>query len=298
MDPAYYSNQASKSAGLLLFVLIPLLGCKPEPIELRATIYPENADAKTCPVAGRQGSAGLTDDQSTEAGTRYNVRTPLNYDATRAHPLLVVYAPAGRSRGGNERFTKLTPEATEAGFIVVYADNKRLSETVLLDFGSIPEIVSQQWCIDNERIYFTGHSDGGTVSMGLAFTEETKHLPAAVAPSASGIKSSDLTAYSCPDPISILIMHSADDSLFPGFGAETAGWWASCNQCDSVPGKPDSDGCIHYRNCANNVSTVYCEGHGAHGEWPNINPIILAFLDSRDKFNSINAKPKPEELKQ
>ena len=298
MNPAYQLGHASISTGLLVFVLIALIGCKPEPIELRATVYPDRVGIKTCPVGARTGTAGLTDNQSTEAGTLYNVRTPLNYDATRAHPLLVVYAPAGRSRGGNERFTKFTPEATEAGFVVVYADNKRLSQSVLLDFGSIPEMVSQKWCIDNERIYFTGHSDGGTVSMGLAFTEQTKHLPAGVAASASGIKLSDLAAYNCPDPISILIMHSANDSLFPGFGAEAAGWWASCNQCTSIPEKSDSDGCIRYENCANNVSTVYCEGHGDHGKWPRLNPVILAFFDRPNIFKSVNTHPNPEESKQ
>lgn len=283
---------------LFLFALIPLFGCKPEPIELRATVYPENADAKTCPAGARQGSAGLIDDQSTEAGTRYNVRTPLNYQATRAHPLLVVYAPAGRSRGGNERFTKLTPEATEAGFVVAYVDNKRLSQSVLLDFATIPEKVSDQWCIDQQRIFFTGHSDGGTVSMGLAFTEETKHLPSAVAPSASGIKLSDLSAYSCPDPVSIMIMHSANDSLFPGFGTEAIGWWASCNQCDPLPSEPDVHGCIHYKSCANDVVTQYCEGQGNHGEWPNMNAAILAFLQDSDKFKLLNANPNHPESQQ
>ena len=282
-------------AGLCLIALIALLGCKPEPIELRTTVYAENTDAKTCSAGARQGSAGLTDDQSTDAGTRYNVRTPLNYDATRAHPLIVIYAPAGRSRDGNERFTKLTPEATEAGFVVVYVDNKRLSQGVLLDFGTIPEKVSAQWCIDQQRIYFTGHSDGGTVSMGLAFTEETKHLPAAVAPSASGIKLSDLSSYRCPDPISIMIMHSANDSLFPGFGAEAIGWWASCNRCDPLPSKHHVHRCIQYKNCANDTVTLYCEGQGNHGEWPNINPVILAFLQGPDKLISLNTNPNHPE---
>ena len=277
----------STSLAYLPLLFIIATGCKPDPVELRATVYEKNAKQQHCEVGMRPGADGLTDEESTADSTKFSVRTPLNYDAIIAHPLLVVYAAAGRSRAGSERQTKLTAEATEAGFIIAYADNKRLSKNVLADFGTIPDLIAQKWCIDKQRIYFTGHSDGGTVSMGLAFTDETKHLPTAVAPSAAGIKASDLAEYDCPEPLSVMIMHSRDDSLFPGYGAETATWWATCNQCDATPGASGKNGCISYANCAGNVSTVYCEGSGSHGDWPRMNSAIIDFFKGMERAKKI-----------
>ncbi|MGH8653731.1 MAG: hypothetical protein ACREYE_16875 [Gammaproteobacteria bacterium] len=86
--------------------------------------------------------------KSTADGIKYNVRTPLNYDPTLAHPLLMVYAPVKRTRMSSERFTNLTREATRAGFVVVYADHRRLSPSAIIELGTIPRLVVQKWCID------------------------------------------------------------------------------------------------------------------------------------------------------
>ncbi len=253
-------------------------GCDREPVELGKAEYKNPALPSKCQPGTRTGKAGITDDETTPNGIKYNVRTPSNYDSSVPHPLIVVYAPAGRSRFSSERMTGLTLAATRAGFLIAYPDHQRTSAKVLMEMAAIPDQISGKWCIDRERIYLTGHSDGGNVAMGLAFLQDTRHIPDAIAPSASGIRGSDLAAYPCPEPISVLIMHSKDDELFPGFGKEAATWWADCNQCSGNPEPVDAEGCFDYPNCTSNVKTWYCEGRAPHREWPALNAKLLDFF--------------------
>lgn len=212
------------------------------------------------------------------------VRTPSNYDATFAHPLLMVYAAAGQSRWMSERFTDLTTAATGAGHVVVYADHRPLNVSAIEQLGTIPDLVAKEWCIDENRFYVTGHSDGGTASLALAVIEKTKKIPAAVAPSAAGWTEKDLEEFQCPDPIPIMIMHSKNDSLFPGWGAQTSAWWAGCNHCDVTKTKIVEGGCRAYQQCAPNGAMLYCEGTGGHRDWPNLNRVMLEFFAHPEKF--------------
>lgn len=122
----------SSRAGLLVTVTLLLSGCAPDP-ELHQASYEDDANRVRCEPGARTGGVGITNDESTGEGIKFNVRTPLNYDPTIAHPLLMVYAPAKRSRMSTERFTDFTPEATAAGFVVAYADHRPLSPSSLVD---------------------------------------------------------------------------------------------------------------------------------------------------------------------
>ncbi len=120
-----------------------------------------------------------------------------------------------------------------AGFIVAYADHRAMTPETVEKLAEIPGLIEKKWCIDKKRIFLTGHSDGGTIAMGIAFINGTKHIPAAIAPSAMGIRGEDLKEYQCPNPLPVMVMHSSHDTLFPGYGKEAIQWWASCNGCDS-----------------------------------------------------------------
>ncbi|MGH8657518.1 MAG: hypothetical protein ACREV4_03275 [Gammaproteobacteria bacterium] len=148
----------------------------------------------------------------------------------------------------------------------------------MIELGTIPRSVAQEWSIDEERIFLTGHSDGRTVAMGPALISGTKNMPAAIAPSAVGINKRDLSERDCPDPIPVMVMHSADDRLFPGYGAQSVEWWAECNGCDLKATETMDNGCVAYRGCANGVETLYCEGDRSHSKWPGLNSAILEFF--------------------
>jgi len=239
--------------------------------------YTHLAKQQSCSAGKLDGEKGATYGEQTREGIKYNVRTPLNYDKTIAHPLLVVYAPANANRAKSEKLTNLTYQATSAGFIIAYADHPELSTTSAVELGAIPKLIAKKWCIDEDRIYLTGHSDGGTSAMAVAFMSGTRDIPTAIAPSAAGITYDDLNSHSCPKPISVMVMHSKNDHLFPGYGSDTSGWWAACNECSPIPKKLDN-GCIAYSECKNNVKTWYCEGDQLHAKWPQMNEIMLNFL--------------------
>ena len=247
---------------------------------LGKAVYAVDSNTLRCESGTKPGGAGPSNDEQTSAGIRYMVKTPANYDSSVAHPLLMVYAPGGRTRYESEDYMHLTQEGTVAGFVVAYADHRRMTSKAIEELAEIPGLIEKKWCIDKKRIFLTGHSDGGTIAMGIAFITGTKHIPAAIAPSAMGIKGDDLQEQSCPNPLPVMIMHSSHDSLFPGYGKEAIQWWASCNGCDTASPVIDADGCVTYRGCKNNVTTRYCEGTGTHPEWPGKSKEIIDFFRS------------------
>jgi polyhydroxybutyrate depolymerase len=250
---------------------------------LGEAVYAVDNTTRHCEPGTKPGHAGASNDEQTSAGIRYMVRTPVNYNSSIAHPLLMVYAPARTNRYESEDFMDLTQEATAAGFIVAYADHRKISTEAIVELAEIPGLIEKKWCIDKKRIFLTGHSDGGTIAMGIAFINGTKHIPAAIAPSAVGIRGEDLKEYHCPNPLPVMVMHSSHDTLFPGYGKEAIQWWAACNGCETASSVIDADGCVTYKGCKNNVTTRYCEGTGRHPEWPGKNKAIIDFFRAVNK---------------
>ena len=97
----------------------------------------------------------------------FAVRTPSDYDPTRAYPLLVVYPPAGYNRRQSETFYNLTTEATRRGFIVAYSDHIALSQTAVSQQAKMAATVASFFCVDEASIAYLGHSDGGAMAEGI-----------------------------------------------------------------------------------------------------------------------------------
>jgi polyhydroxybutyrate depolymerase len=241
-----------------------------------AHVYPPD-EPVACPAGSRAGPREPSE-AATALGVDYVVKPPANYDSTRAHPLIVVYAPRGLSRSFSERLVGLTRAATTEGFIIAYADSRPLDLETIDDLGSVPEEIAKRWCVDERRVFLTGHSDGGTVATATAVLHKGGLHPAAIAPSAAGFRREDLASYPCPAPLGVMVQHSSSDELFPGFGRGAADWWGACNGCDSRP-ETRADGCLAYPNCAAGGETLYCEGEGSHGVWPERNAAMLAFFE-------------------
>ena len=104
----------------------------------------ENA---VCASSTRTGSAGRHRLRSRD-GVPYVVVTPLNYRPQHAHPLLLVYAPAGFSAGLSERFAGLTHEATAAGYVLFQLKKLPLEGEYFTEQGWRIEVVD----MDGRRI--------------------------------------------------------------------------------------------------------------------------------------------------
>lgn len=243
--------------------------------------YPASNN-NNCPSGATTGATGISDNIETKDGATYNLRTPSNYNNLVAHPLIVVFAPAGTSANKSEYHTHLTKKATEAGFIIAYAKNLRLSVKAIEKLASIPTDIQQKWCIAPSQIYYTGHSDGGSIANALSFLPSITNKPTAIAPSAAGMDTESLEQYDCPSPLPVMVFHNSGDSHFEGFGRQAANWWANCNQCSAELTEPDQHGCSSYKGCPTSSKTYYCEGPGGHSTWPNKNAVLIDFF-SRSK---------------
>jgi polyhydroxybutyrate depolymerase len=131
-------------------------------------------------------------------------------------------------------------------------------------------------------VYLAGHSDGGTTAAAVAFLGKSALAPRAIVASAAGIREQDLDRYACPSPVSVMVVHSRQDQLFPlpAYGKDAARWWAACGRCRQEPSAPDADGCVRYDGCDPGVQVRYCETSGPHASWPAINSALLAFLSA------------------
>jgi len=275
------------SSALVALAGVAVAGCWPasDPVEgtgLAAFDYASAGSHGSCAPGSKSGEAGATDELKSGSGIVYNVRTPSNYDSTFAHPLLMVFAPAGRSAEGNEAFTHITHLGTMNGFVVVYTTHQPMSVETVKKLAMLPNEIADKWCIDINRVYATGHSDGGTVSTALALLDDTRGHLAGIAPSAAGFSATDFETFKCPSaPFPVMVMHSSWDMLFPGWGAQAVKWWAACNGCDMAkPPLPAGEKCVAYQSCATGGATRYCEGSGWHGEWPGLEAEIVRFFES------------------
>jgi polyhydroxybutyrate depolymerase len=235
----------------------------------------------SCAPGSKDGPLDGAVGELTPLGVDYNVRTPADYAPTVGHPLIVVYAPAGGSATTTEQFTGLTAPATARGYVIAYLNHVLPSgDAQFADAGTVPQQIIARWCIDERRVYTTGHSDGGSLASVTGLFEVTDPKPAAIAPSAAGVSTSTLSSVDCPAPLPVMVLHSSNDSLFPvpSFGLEPSQWWASCASC-AGPGATLPNGCIVHDGCADGVEVQYCEGTGQHGSWPPLNEAMLDFFD-------------------
>ena len=245
-------------------------------LEPAAHVYSAE-EATACAAGSRPGGAGRSRSEQTPDGVGYFVAAPANYDARRGHPLIVVFAPHGANRFLSERFTGLTHLATERGFVVAYADSHAIDPSHLDELGRVAADVASRWCIDTERVFFTGHSDGGTTATALAVLGLASPPPAAIAPSAAGFRREDLDRYACPAAVPVMVLQNRNDELFPGFGRAAVEWWARCNGC-SGEASARADGCLAFGGCPAAAPTLFCEADGTHLDWPERDQAMLDFF--------------------
>jgi polyhydroxybutyrate depolymerase len=216
--------------------------------------------------------------QRTAHGVRFIVRVPVNYDASFRHPLLVVFSAAGADAERTERFTGFTPVATRRGVIVAYVDRQPLSPEAAERLADVPRGIARKWCVDAAKVYLAGHSDGATFATAIAVMKATRGVASGIAVSAAGFRSQDLAREGCPAGVRVMVMQGTKDTLFPGWGADAASWWASCNGCSEASTATAGDLCRLFMRCAPQAPVAYCASPTAHSEWPRLQSRALDFL--------------------
>jgi polyhydroxybutyrate depolymerase len=273
------SRQKAALIAMVLIVAFGLLEFMHSARPKVAAAGPQSGIAAACSPGSRTGHADLDDNMQTSDRLTIAVRTPSDYDPTRAYPLLVVFPPAGFNRRQSENFYGLTTEATGRGFIVAYSNHIGLSPTAVTRQAKVAATVASFFCVDEASIAYLGHSDGGSMAEGIpAYLRNAGAAPHSVVASSAGITSEDLAAMACPSIPAVLIVHSRTDERFPDFGRGAAAYWGRCAACAPEILNPLADGCREFKGCAGGRRVTYCETSLPHKRWPPLNTAMLDFI--------------------
>jgi poly(3-hydroxybutyrate) depolymerase len=235
-------------------------------------------------------SAGCGKDRTIQNGTipimfnnasrNYILRVPDGYDNTRPYRLVFAFAESGASAmsvASRNYFTMASLDTTKTTvFVAPDAANGMgswsKSDVQLTD--AILEELEADLCIDKSRIFATGFSFGGAMSLALACQR------ADVFRGVAFFSGADLTG-SCngtlTKPIAYYASQASGDSSgdpIPSSGRIKQAQFAAVNGCMPEPaattfpaaGQPHR--CTVYQGCSAGHPTVYCVFEGDHGWEP------------------------------
>jgi polyhydroxybutyrate depolymerase len=188
---------------------------------------------------------------------------PSGYDADTPTPLIILLHGHGASGLAQELVFRLRPEAEARTFLYMFPNGTSSEEgrnfwnatDACCDFfdsgvddasylrGLIDE-VSEHYNVDDRRIYFTGHSNGGYMSFRMAC--DYADVIAGIAPLA-GATYADPADCGASEPVHVLAMHGTADEavLYEGqpdtpedvaypSAADSVAYWAEIGGCDAT----------------------------------------------------------------
>jgi poly(3-hydroxybutyrate) depolymerase len=213
------------------------------------------------------------------ASRNYILRVPEDYDNDHAYRLVFAFAESGSSAmsvATRNYFTLATLDSTNTIFVAPDAANGAgswsQSDVDLTDL--ILAELEEDLCIDKSRIFATGFSFGGAMSLALACKR------ADVFRGVAFFSGADLTG-SCTGtlttPIAYYASQASGDSSgdpIPSSGRIKQAQFAELNGCMPepeattfpAPGQPHK--CTVYQGCSAGHPTVYCVFDGPHGWEP------------------------------
>jgi polyhydroxybutyrate depolymerase len=232
-----------------------------------------------------------------ELARQYKVHVPPGYDAQLPTPLVFCFHGLSQNAvsfcvDGSDMIGK----ADELGYVLVMpngfenswnagtccgtASARRLDDVALV--RAIVAEVGTHLNVDLDRIYATGFSNGGYLSLRLAC--EAADLVAAVAPGSGAIGTndngggtnamSDFVACEPTQPVSVLAFHGTEDTLVPyALHQPTMAHLAAANGCTMTTTgalEPPSSGdttCLAYAECPAGGEVTGCTVAGGGHVW-------------------------------
>jgi poly(3-hydroxybutyrate) depolymerase len=206
----------------------------------------------------------------------YLVDVPADYDASTPYPLVFGFHGAttsGSAFRGQFYGNLLSAMASEA--IVVHAD--ALGDPTAWDneadvsfFDAMLDEISAALCIDEGRVFATGHSSGGFFTNALGC--ERGDVLRGIAP-VSGGGPFVFGGAGCTGQVAAWIAHGeSDDTVAFSNGEESRDHWAEANGCDPVNAMPSTPAqCVEYAGCDAGFAVRFCAYEGGH-EWPSFAP--------------------------
>jgi polyhydroxybutyrate depolymerase len=272
-----------------------------------------------------------------DAARSYIAHVPPSYRPTHATPVVLNFHGGGGQARIQEQLSRMNVQADVAGFIVVYpegtpalvgklqtfnagsccgraerknVDDIAFTSTILDDLG-------KDLCVDRDRVYATGISNGAMMAYRLAC--ELADRIAAIAPVAGTL---GVENCSPSRPVSVLHFHGTADESVPyrgGFShkpltrnlafrsvASSIGFFVGRNGCSTVPAviyqKGDAK-CFRYHPCSDQTEVRLCNIEGGGHTWPGGAPYLRGGKTSYDidaneeMFKFFALHPMPQHAK-
>jgi polyhydroxybutyrate depolymerase len=210
-------------------------------------------------------------------GRNYAVQVPKGYDCHLPTPLVYCLHGLGQNGymfcvGGTStpnRTGGLAAKADEAGFIIVMSSGLTPQDSDVQVIRDIFKELDTHLNIDHKRVYATGHSLGGSLSLMLACN--AADLFTATAPNAWTMAPSPCTP---SQPISVLASHGTADMIAPpGDLGATMNTYAMADGCSAmetpatVPMSGGDTTCVTHAGCKGGVEVTYCTIMGGGHTW-------------------------------
>ncbi len=248
------------------------------------------------------------------------VHEPADWDGTTPMPVVLVFHGGGGNAEGTQDHVGMDETADAHGFLAVYPEGvgkRRLGKHFgtwnggyccgpameqgvddVAFVGQLLDELGEGWPIDEKRIYATGISNGGVMSLALACGLSDRI--AAVAPIGSPGAAPDCAP---SRPVPVLLFHGTADTCAPYDGGETCGgcWsrffeqtlgveidagdihgcagareqlesWRAANTCSTTSAATflttDDAVCVRYDGCAEGATAALCTIGGGGHTWP------------------------------
>ncbi len=263
---------------------------------------PQTCPPSPSPLAAGNHDASLQHDGRTRT---YTLHVPPG--VTGAEPVALVFDLHGAGGNGlqQRQMSGWEAVADREGFLVVYPDGVdgywNVDDTCCGTAGSekiddvglirvMIDTLSGQTCIDSQRIYVSGFSNGGGLAHRMGC--DAADVVAAVAPVATDLRTQPCNAVRA---ISMMEVRGMSDSLEPYEGGVVGPpggqyispgaqgslqLWAEINQCTGTPTIME-EYCESYTECAGGVETDLCSlpdvDHGTYNNWMNFDVASVAW---------------------
>jgi polyhydroxybutyrate depolymerase len=231
----------------------------------------------------------------------YELHVPASYDGSTPTPLTLNFHGVTSDGPAQRSFSDMDPVADARGFVVAYPNGIEKSWNAGLCCGTaaseeiddvgfaraVIDDLAERGCIDLNRVYATGMSNGAHLSHRLAC--EATDVIAAIAPVA-GVPL--ITDCNPSRPIPVIHFHGTEDPLVPYDGSrpgypsvpDTHDAWAARNGCTSEPSvtfENNTVTCETFDKCDGNVRVTLCTAEGAGHCWPgqSVCPFGASTLD-------------------
>jgi polyhydroxybutyrate depolymerase len=240
---------------------------------------------------------GTTIDQiDTDAGPRgFRVHVPRGYNGLRPTPLVLNFHGYAQDALEQESYSGLVPLSDEDGFILVTPEGSGspegwniagvYNEDGVDDVLFVTQLVgrlSNALCLDPNRIYATGHSNGAEMASELAC--DVPALLAAIAP-VSGALYQGCEGTGTP----VIAFQGTDDyNVYYEWSQEAVDEWVAHNGCQPAPDEVMVATNVlrqSWGSCGGGDVVFYTIEGGGH-TWPGADPGLGGVGETTDEINA------------